>query len=109
MQKDVTLVPKSKCPMDVLAELGERTKKSWIFLHDDVVKILRASCDKSYIYADCIRFFWDATEEYPTTSICVCENEIGCWKTVTDINAPDISFERKADDPDEIFFIKMDE
>ena len=109
MQREVTLVPKSKCPMDVLAELGERTKNSWIFLHDDVVKILKASCDKSYPYADCIRLFWYGTDEWPTTTIFICENEIGCWKTVTDINAPDISFERKADDPDEIFFIKMDE
>ena len=33
MKKEEIIVPKDKCPLDVLSEMGERTKNAWIFLH----------------------------------------------------------------------------
>ena len=30
MKKEVIIVPEDKCPLDVLAEMGERTANAWI-------------------------------------------------------------------------------
>lgn len=43
MKKKVTLVPKDKCPLDVLAEMKERTANAWIFLHHNAVEKLQRS------------------------------------------------------------------
>lgn len=43
-------VPKDKCPLEVLAEIGEQTRDAWIFLHNDVVDHLKetAICVTEY-------------------------------------------------------------
>lgn len=45
MKKEVTLVPKDKCPLDVLADMEERTADAWIYFHENAVKKLEKSCD----------------------------------------------------------------
>lgn len=43
MKKEVMLVPKDKCLLDMIAEMGERTKNAWFFLHTNVVEELQHS------------------------------------------------------------------
>lgn len=106
MKKDVTFVPKDKCPLDVLADLGERTKNSWIFLHDNAVGKLTktADCIKEDEYLELV---WSATEKYPAATLDI---EIaGTWHKIYRIIADDIAFEHEPQDPEEIFFLKMAE
>ena len=107
MKKDVIVVPHDKLPSEVLAELGDRTKNSWIFLHENVIAVLKQSSDKCYNYYGYLKMFWYGTEEIPTTCIFINDDEIGHWKSIMHINNPAISFKEKTKDPDEIFFINM--
>ena len=106
MKKEVILVPKDKCPLDVLAEMGERTKNSWIFLHDDAVFKLEITADfiEETEYRELV---WNATEKYPATTLDI---EIsGTWHMVYRIDADDIAFTDEPQDPEDIFFLKMAE
>lgn len=57
----------------------------------------------------CIKLTWDATEDCCETSIMIGNDEIACWKPVYWIEAEDIAFKSQASDPDEIFFLKIEE
>lgn len=109
MKKEVTIVPKDKCPLDVLAKLESRTRDAWIYLHENAVKKLEGTADRYEELARGIRLTWISAEEYPKTVIFIGVNEIGRWKPVYSIKAEDIAFEYRAGDPEEILFIKMDE
>lgn len=114
MKKEVILVPKDKCPMDVLAEMGERTKESWIFLHFNAVEKLLQHSDgvaqKEGRKQGTLVLTWEATETYPETKVIV---DIGglCteWKPIICISASDIAFDLMPVDPEDIFFLKMAE
>ena len=107
MKKEVILVPKDKCPLDVLSEMGERTKNSWIFIHEDVVIKLVTMADYETEEKEYQELLWDETEEYPATTI---DFEIGgIWHRVYRIIAEDIAFECESPDPEEIIFLKMAE
>ena len=111
MKKEVTIVPTDKCPLDVLAELGERTKHAWIYLHENAVSKLEKSCNSGdeIPKTNGIMLTWSATDEFPETSIIINKGEIGPWKPVYIIEADDIAFHCMEDDPEEIFFLKMEE
>lgn len=109
MKKDVTLVPQDKCPLDILAELESRTKNAWIYLHENAIEKLKKTCDKYEEWAHCISLTWEATDKFPAANIYIGQEEIGCWKPIFLIKAEDIAFSTRVSDPDEIFFIKMDE
>lgn len=103
MKKEVILVPKDKCPLDVLAEMGEQTKDAWIYLHKTAFDRLRSE--------DC-----STKDEMTFSELCFEETEIlindtggGIWFTVCSISANDISFKDRAKDPENIFFLKMEE
>lgn len=113
MKKEVILVPKDKCPLDVLAEMGERTRNAWIFLHRNAFEKLQHSDDvsgevgkKQGTYV----LMWEATEIYPETKIVVdvCGMNTD-WKPITSIQASDIAFNLMPADPEEVYFLKMDE
>lgn len=111
MKKEVILVPKDKCPLDVLAEMEKRTEKSWIFLHENAFKKLKKTCDRSYT-ANFHRdnaLVWNATAEYPETEIIVQPDVATVWLLVRIIKASDITFTSWAEDPEDIYFLKMDE
>ncbi len=109
MKKEVTIVPKDKCPLDILAEMGDRTKNAWIFLHQGAVNKLEETCNGYEELAHSIRLRWNATEEFPSTSITIKTEEFSRWKQVYFIEADDIAFKHSCSDPEEIFFLKMDE
>lgn len=106
MKKEVILVPKDKCPLNVLREMGERIRNSWIFLHDDVVSKLETT--SNYIeekgYQELV---WSATEKYSQTTLDI--EIVGTWHKVYRIIAEGIAFEYEAQDPEDIYFLKMDE
>jgi len=106
MKKEVILVPKDKCPLDVLSEMGERIRNSWIFLHDDAVRKLETTTD--YIeekgYQELV---WSATEKYSQTTLDI--EIVGTWHKVYRIIAEGIALEYEAQDPEDIYFLKMDE
>ena len=122
MSLPITPVPNGKCAMDVLAELRERTKNSWIYLHKDVVNDLLEKTDTySEHYEENYWFYqlhWNATDKYPETNVELHWNEVcsfnrskdySVWVEVTFIGADDIAFRYPAKDPEEIFFLKFED
>lgn len=123
MKRETIIVPKGKCPLDVLAEMGERTAKAWIFLHKNAVAELWGALkgiDKGVTYCDpeYIRnFVYDATEEYPKTTLKLDISQDllrpkdyqPTWYSVDEIIANDIAFKRKPENPEDIFFLQMEE
>ena len=111
MKKEVTLVPKDKCPLDVLAEIKERTANAWIFLHDNVVENLQKSCNEYNLLYRGIRLKWNATKTFPDTSVLINREILGGahWNFVYSIDADDIEFKYRSPNPEEIIFLQMDE
>lgn len=104
-------VPQDMCALDFLAEMKERTKNAWIFLHDSVIsKRLKSDgikCKKGI--HNCRIFSWEATDEYPTTQIVISSFEAKGWYTVIAIKAEDIEFKKinNIDEPKYIIRLKM--
>ena len=111
MKKEVTLVPKDKCPLDVLAEMEERTANAWIFLHDNVVENLQKSCDEYHLLYRGIRLKWNATKNVPDTSVLINRDILGGvhWNFVYFIDADNIAFNYRSFNPDELIFLQMEE
>lgn len=114
MKKEVILVPKDKCPLDVLAEMGERIRNSWIFLHENAYQHLLKSKGASHFTENSMNanqetlITFDATKDYPET-VMSCEiPPTKGWGKITYIEADDISFEFSPNDPQDIYFLKMD-
>lgn len=109
MKKEVIIVPKDKCPLDVLAEMGEQTKSSWIYLHKTAFdKLMSENCSKKDEMTFCELTF-EETDDYPKTTILINDTGGGVWFTVCSISANDIAFKGRAMDPENIFFLKMEE
>lgn len=111
MKKEVILVPKDKCPLDVLAEMGEQTKSAWIFLHRNAVEKLTSTADDHLVHMHCNsqQFYWEATDAFPDTLLWIEIHSDTVWLKVYRIEADDIAFKLPADNPDDIIFVKMDE
>lgn len=113
MKKEVIIVPKDKCPLDVLAEMGNRTENAWIFFHLNAIEELQQSEGFSYEEGrkvGTLVFTREATEDHPKARIVidVCGTQTE-WKSVILISASDISFDLMPIDPEDLYFLKMDE
>ena len=113
MKKEVILVPKDKCPLDVLVEMGERIRNSWIFLHENAYQKLSITSDhhsttNSMNDAESAYMKWDATKDYPAT-ILHCDVPKITWGKIRIIEATDIAYGICPSDPEDIYFFKMDE
>lgn len=113
MKKEVIIVPKDKCPLDVLAEMEDRTENAWIFLHSNAVEKLQHS--EGVLYKEgrregTIVLTWEATKDYPETRIVIdiC-SQCTDWKPILLISATDISFNLMSVDPEDLYFLKMEE
>lgn len=108
MKKEVILVPKDKCPMDVLAEMGEQTRNAWIFLHQSVIRQLKITADtctgKIAGYQELV---WRGNEKHPKT-ILTFEKRVGIWTRVRRIYASDIAYGLEPQDPENIIFLEME-
>ena len=105
MKKEVILVPKDKCPLDVLAEMGEKIRNAWIFIHKNAIEILCETAEDILVKEEGVL---DAFWEHPRTNIIVQAHK-PVWSKVYEIKADDISFTVSTDDPEDIFFLKMEE
>ncbi len=105
------VVPKDMCPLDFLAEMKERCKHAWIFMHKSVVSKLTGSegVDVASGINKCHILTWEATEEYPETKLVISAFESQGWYTVISIKADDIAFKEidKIEDPECIIRLKM--
>lgn len=113
MKKEVIIVPTDKCPLDVLAEMGERIRNSWIFLHENALKKLSKTCNLHHSIntvhdADSEYMQWNATEKFPETVLFYSVPNI-TWGKIQCIKATDIAYGTCPSDPEDIFFLKMDE
>ena len=112
MKKEVIIVPKDKCPLNLLAEIGDRIKESWIFLHFNAVEKLQHSDGVSYEEGrkrGTLVLTWEATESYPATKIVVDLASSTDWKPIILISASDIPYDLMPVDPEDLFFLKMAE
>lgn len=100
-------VPEDMCILDYLAGLGERIKNAWIFCDNDCFEQMNKQADKSIVDEGLpYCFHWDAVAgQYPSTDVMICRGR--SWNSFVSIKADDIAFKMKADDPEEIFFLKM--
>ena len=106
--KNVIIVPKDRCPLEVLAEMGERTRNAWIFLHKNVFERLRRSCDEeNWTEFECYtHFFWKTTIEQELISVSLFTEP---WYSVGYIKSPNIAFDVRTAEPEETLFLKMEE
>ena len=110
MKKEIVIVPKDKCPLDILAEMGENTSSSWIFLHKNAVKKLQSIADEYEANPGYFqKCFWKSTDRFPETTVLTEFNSEKEWLKILRIEADDIAFKFPANDPDNIFFLKMEE
>lgn len=110
MKRETLLVPNDKCPLDVLAELGERTKNSWIFFHYNVIEYLWQTTKVETGHTTYIMFEWEATKDSPK-KLLYTEEFFGTakvWMKVLRIDANNIAFSLPPEDPENIYFLKMD-
>lgn len=109
MKKEVIIVPKDKCPLDVLAEMGKQTKNSWIYLHKTAIDKLmnkEHSATPNFIFYE---LTLKETENHPKTTIRIDGFNVGVWFRIIGISANDITFKEQSIDPEDIFFLKMEE
>ena len=109
-------VPLDKCPLDVLADLGEETRFSRIFLHKNAIEKLVSTAD----IHDVLPYFhhrlkWNATEKYPETTVITASWYLRegkykklDWIQVMSISATDIAFECVPEKTAIVFYLKME-
>ncbi len=110
MKRETIIVPENKCPLDVLAEMGEITRNAWIYLHENAVEKLLSETPNSFNDQECSLYFtfgWNATEKFPDTSISISQQTFGEWRLIYKIKADDISFKALVKNPEDIFFLQM--
>lgn len=107
MRRDL-IVPKGQCPLDVLAEQGEKIRNTWIFLHESVLINLRESegvtCSGSLSGSEILT--WEATGD----TIACCDFERTGWSLLNNVQADDIAFDAVVGvtEPEEVIFVKME-
>lgn len=107
--KNVLKVPQEMCLMDFLATQGDKIKYAWLFMEPAVYDDLIARCKNTEMTSHLeIRLKWEATEEYPSTEICIKSHMDLNWFFITKIDAEDIAFTEAPKYPEEVFFIVMD-
>lgn len=116
MKTEVIIVPKDKCPLNVLAEMGEKTYDAGILFGNTAIHKLTRTADRveeldftSYLLS------WNATKDFPKTTIVVVEEEssidpyIGYHHRAILICANDIRFKHQLDNRTVDYFLTMEE
>lgn len=109
MKKETLFVAKDKCPLDVIAELGELTANSWIFLHRSALDKLINSANYITNVSAYKMLEWSKTDNYPKTVVKTLNLSSAIWIRVHSIDAANIAFKICSSAPDYIFFIAMEE
>ena len=109
MKTPITIVPKDKSPIDVLKELGKKTKSAWIFIDRATLEKLKSIEDWRSLnpHTRLQELHWNSTFAHPAFSLIVEDRREQTWLKVLSISHPDIPFKKTAGNPKEIFFLKM--
>ena len=110
MKVEDLFVPTDKCPLDFLAELGERIKDAWILFDDTVVAKLEQSADvitDSFVSSG-QQLTGKATEDYLDTIIIDSFYDTG-WYVLYEVEADDIAYTSVSSvrEPNTIIRLKM--
>lgn len=105
------LLPKDKCPIDVISELKDSAVNAWIFFDNNCTCWLRTrGCNVETDRINklkTITMHWESTENSPETTICIQEYSKD-WYTVLFISAEDILFKERTETPTEIYLLKKE-
>lgn len=119
MNVNVITVPKDKCPLDVIAEMGENSRNAWLFFDHNCKEDLFQKADdvitregNSPYEGMTHTLVWAATDKFPETKLVIelftgHDDLIGTW-AVKQIAADDIAFEKRTAIPTEICFFKKE-
>lgn len=114
MKKEVIIVPKNKCPLDVLSDMGERLIGIGILFSITSLNKLKETADR-YEKLDPTAYFlsWNATKDFPQTTLIVvgeysCDSSGFEYRAVY-IDADDICFRTQWDDRTVDYFLTIEE
>lgn len=109
MKKEVIIVPRGKCPLDFIAEMGEEIiSNSWIFLHSNITdKIEEIAQRKKKDYGNESFVFMWKTKDGDDKSIDFEYFEL--WHKVYYFVTDDSGYMTDTSDPEYIFFLKAEE
>ena len=130
-KKSVVVIPVDKCPLDVIAEMGEEAKKYGIFLSNSAMKKLIGTVSKIEICDGDVSLTlsetkedlepklmeirdgeviltWPETEAYPRTKLITKKSGFEDWNLVIRIEADDICFKKIPADPEALVFLTME-
>lgn len=100
-------VPKKKCPLDIISEMGEDAKKFRFFMDQAGLDQLRKSADSlTSIFDDSI-LEWKATDKYPSTKL-VLSRSYGKWYMIKEIEAKDIFFRKISKNVEDNIFLEKE-
>ena len=106
-------VPKNKHTLEFLAEMGEKTKNAWIFLHesitDDVIR--EEGVVYTYNQRGFSHFYWISKAQEHSCPRMVCSISPNTWwYVVVEISAPGVAFEKccKNRKPDYIILLQKE-
>lgn len=111
MKAEDLFVPTDKCPLDFLAEMGERIKNAWIFADDTVIENLKNSkgvTRKPKGLTDYL-LIWENTKDYPETKLQYNIFYGTGWYVFVRIEADNISYKNIGNvrEPSKIIRLKM--
>lgn len=109
MVKEVILIPKGKCPLVFIRELGEKLKNSWVFLHENVVSNLENTANNYILTGNPLVLGWKATNKLSEISIAISFSGKSLWNEILGVETNKIDFGTPCTDPEYIYFIKMEE
>lgn len=113
MKLEFITVPRDKCPLDVLADMGDQTSNAAILLSPNAMKKLKGTADIDEKLDEATMFLsWKATDKFPQTSIILVKetcNLRGIEYRAVYINAADIAFRcQRHKEPEVEYVLEME-
>ena len=113
MKLEFITVPRDKCPLDVLADMGDQTSNAAILLSPNAMKKLKETADRDEKLDEAAMFLsWNATDKFPQTSIILVKetcNLRGIEYRAVYINADDIAFRcQRHKEPEVEYILEME-
>jgi hypothetical protein len=104
-------VPENKCPLDFLADQGDRISNTWILANDEVIEKLKETDGVSKRSEGFCAYVltWEATEGTPYTRLKYEDFHSTGWNTIVSIEASDIAYTTvdSVKKPNEIIFLQL--
>ena len=104
------IVPKTECPLNILAKLSPAIKNAEILIDYTVEQVLTKSANQIISDNDSITFCWNATDKYSPSSLKLEKHFVNCnrYSRVLEINSERIAFKKNPDVPGFTIYLKME-